>query len=77
MSGLFGSSPQTPALPPTVKQPAPDDQASLEAKRQAVNQLAGMDGREATDLSGPSGGKSNSSSNGSGSGTFVNDVLGK
>ena len=54
----------TPALPETVKMPAPGDQASLEAQRQAQNQLIGLQGREATNLSGDTG-------------SFIGDVTGK
>jgi hypothetical protein len=54
----------TPALPETVKMPAPGDQASLEAQRQAQNQLIGLHGRESTNLTGQSG-------------SFISDVVGK
>lgn len=52
-----------PPLPETVKMPAPGDQASLEAQRQAQNQLIGLQGRESTNLSGQNG-------------SFIGDVIG-
>lgn len=64
MGGLF-SSPKPPAPTPPVRMPSPDDQASLEAKRNAQNTLLGMRGRESTDLSNDGGNN------------YINDVLGK
>ena len=56
----------TPALPETVKMPAPGDQASLEANRQAQSQLIGLSGRESTNLTGQNQ-----------NGTYISDVVGK
>jgi len=74
----------TPALPETVKMPAPGDQASLEAQRQAQNQLIGLQGREATNLSGDTGsfigdvtGKKTGAPQGTGSVSYNNSALGK
>jgi len=74
----------TPALPETVKMPAPGDQASLEAQRQAQNQLIGLQGREATNLSGDTGsfigdvtGKKTGARQGTGSVSYNNSALGK
>jgi hypothetical protein len=76
----------TPAMPETVKMPTPGDQASLEAQRQAQNQLIGLKGRESTNLSGDTGSfigditggkKSAGAPQGTGAVSYNNSALGK
>ena len=69
MSGLF-STPQTPAIPPPVRMPTPNDQAQQDAQRQAQQRLLGMPGRQSTDLTGPGSGVASG-------GAYTGTVLGK
>ncbi len=67
MAGLF-STPAIPTPPPTPKMPAPNDQAQQAAEARAKAQLAGLSGRESTNLDRQ--GRGNDT-------TYVGDVLGK
>ena len=71
MSGLF-STPQVPAVPPPVRMPTPNDQASQDAERQAQQRLLGLPGRQSTDLTGPGSGAGFG-----GGGSYTGTVLGK
>ena len=73
MAILF-STPQTPAVPPPVRMPAPNDQASQDAARQAQQRLMGMPGRQSTDLNGPGSG---AGFGGGGGNSYTGTVLGK
>ena len=55
MAGLF-STPKIPDLPPPVRMPTPNDPAAQEAQRLAQARLAGLPGRDSTDLTGAGSG---------------------